>query len=531
MSPSHEEIPNKVLEVMSCHETWMSPEFLAEVTESPLEKVQAVLKKFLTKKDLKVHSEDESLFHLSKPDLRAEKLSSLKPDAKRELHAKIYRTLLKNPSTDKWEAWLAYHSALAEMEVPAFRWNVQMGEAWEGQDNLSQALAYYDCALEFARDDFKKAYALGLKARCLGRLGRYPEALPVHQEALACAERIPWPDFVLEFRIDLAQLLSHLGRYGQSEAHFRVALPYLKEKNFKAEYLRQYQSLGRVLIEEAKYTQAFDVFETCLQKYQQSGQDFNAQIAEISLAQIENLVGLTEKAGSRLQRIQNGLPPENFEFLNPFFKLLEGKFEITQGSMGSALRILEEAAVGFEKIGDINGKVEVLLSMSAPLLEHFLVQEAQEIIDLLSNWPELKTLPALEHSVKLRRLALATFAGKMREEDLALISEKAQEIGRREDWLQFWFHLALAGKKIGNQELFQLFIKHAQKLTEEISQGLSEENRESFLKRTDVARITRLSGGMGERLEPTIRAQRGSAKGSADSATLAPPEKSEKRKD
>jgi hypothetical protein len=188
------------------------------------------------------------------------------------------------------------------------------------------------------------------------------------------------------------------------------------------------------------------------------------------------------------------------------------------------LRFFEEAAQGFEKLGDVNGKVEVLLSMSAPLLEHNLVKEADEIVQMLSRWPELKKFPALQHSIHLRRLAIGAFSGTWVKSDIAMVSQDVFSMGRTEDWLQFWFHLALAGQRISNLEFFNIFIQKARSIVTSISSRLEPGPREYFLKRPDIARILRLSEEAAEPLEQRVRAQKTlEAEGPAEAATLAPP--------
>lgn len=521
---SEKAIEQDVLKVMALHETWMRPQFLKSVLGISLKDLRLVLNKLKKKKTIKESPDSKDLFCFADSEVRKKIIEKLAAKKKGKLHQKIFKNLTDYPDTENWEAWLAFHAASGKLSTPAFSWNIRSGDSWGQKENPAQALAYYDCALEFAETDFKKAYVLGLKAEAQAALGNFTDCLNLTKEALKVSKQVPWDDFILDYNLNLAQLYSHLGKYHQAEEFYQGALKILKDKGYQQAWLMHYQGLGRALLEQAKYPQARTVFEECLKVYQEQKDEFNVQLMEINLAQVDHLSGNTLEASKKLKEIKEGLSKDKMKILSPFIRLLEGKFEITLGGMGGALRILEEAAQGFEEIGDINGKVEVLLTMSAPFLEHYLIQEAWDVINLLANWSELKNYPALEHSIRLRRLALATFAGNLNLEDLALMKENEFAVGRAEDWLQFYFHLALAGRQPGNEEFFQTFIQKAKDLAIEMADHLGGEFKKNFLKRPDVARIFRLSEEKLTRPEPAVKARRDiEMEGPAEPGTLAPP--------
>ena len=126
------------------------------------------------------------------------------------------------------------------------------------------------------------------------------------------------------------------------------------------------------------------------------------------------------------------------------------------------------------------------------------------------------------HSVGLRRLALSAFSGKLSTQDLQFLSTDETTRGRTEDWLQLWFHLALASQKLKTDDLFELFITKSKDLAQGIAERLSEEQKTKFFLRPDVARVLRLAEGGGE--EGQVKAVEAlSEEGPAEAATLAPP--------
>ena len=179
------------------------------------------------------------------------------------------------------------------------------------------------------------------------------------------------------------------------------------------------------------------------------------------------------------------------------------------------------------------GPKQCPVGISAPLMEHYLIREAQSLIEQVSAWEDLQGYPALEHSVHLRRLALGAFSGRWVQDDLHLLSHDGERMGRAEDWLQFWFHMSLAARRLKEFASAEAFLQKARAVVERIAAGLQADQAESFLRRPDIARIWRLSAPH-DAVSPKdqkVRARRQlPGSGPAEVASLAPPtsNKSEK---
>ncbi len=513
-----------LLLALVAHQSWGPVEFWAKSSGLSQTEVQSVLRRGCEHGYLESRVGDE--YRLSQKGLAqlAFKEDQLEPLS---IHAKIYQSLLEFPQLEKREAWLAYHAALAKLAVPAYSWNVCGGERCRESRDFATALQYFDCALEFAQSDFKTAYVLGLKALTLLEQSRFDEALKVLYLAYQSAEQVPWEDFTLEYLLLLAQVSTQLGRYVEAERFFQILRGKLREKGFWREELQQSQALGRIWLEQGRYREALDIFEYGKEGFEKAQARFHELIAELHIIQALHLLGRTREASTRLRvlqaRLQQGDVPH---VLQPFFDLLRGKFEVTLGSLTRALRILEKAAQGFEATGDVQGKVEVLLTMSAPLLEHQWIEEAGRVLDLLSDWPDLKNMPTVEHSVALRRLALAAFAGDLHQKDLSLMEQSPREHGRMEDWLLFWFHLALAARRSGQEQFFKLFLNRARQVIATLRGYLLESDVECFLKRPDVARILRLASDGVAQVSQSLSGERNALEQAmAEPAIIAPPKK------
>lgn len=506
------------------HRSWGQSEFWSKVSSLPLGEVQTILRRWYEQGYVELRDDVE--YRLSQKGWEQAPSKEVMKEAF-SIHSKIYQALLEFPHVEKTEGWLAYHAALAQLAVPAYSWNVRCGEHRREARDFATALQYFDCALEFSESDFKTAYVLGLKAFTLLEQSRFEECLQILALAYVTAERIPWEDFSFEYLLLLAQVSTQLGRYSEAEEHLQILRNKLRAKGFWQEELKQSQALGRIWLEQGRYREALDIFEYGKEGFMASQARFQALIAEFHIIQALHLLGRTREASTRLRILQEQLQTEGeSNFLNPFLDLLRGKFEVTLGSFTRALRILEKAAQGFEVTGDVQGKVEVLLTMSAPLLEHHLIEEARRVLELLSDWPDLKNMPTVEHSVALRRLALSAFAGDLDRKDLFLMEQSPREHGRMEDWLLFWFHLALAARRSGHAEFFKMFLSRAQQVVHTLMSYLSEADVEFFLKRPDVARIVRLTSEGGGEASQNLSAERDALdQDMAEPGIIAPPKR------
>jgi hypothetical protein len=109
---------------------------------------------------------------------------------------------------------------------------------------------------------------------------------------------------------------------------------------------------------------------------------------------------------------------------------------------------------------------------------------------------------------------------------LGLLQQENSGIGRIEDWMQFWFHLSLAARRLKDFDSSAAFMGKARAVVDRIARGLNAEQKESFLRRPDVARIWRLSAPKIEGPAPDqrVKARRRLPDASpAEAATLAPP--------
>jgi tetratricopeptide (TPR) repeat protein len=351
---------------------------------------------------------------------------------------------------------------------------------------------------------------------------RFPEAVEAWKKAIQGAEKDQRSDLLASYHVELANLYCHLGRAHASEPHFEKALEIFKQQGDEGAWVQCCQNFGNALMEQAKYAQALKIFEECKKKMGVNTQPLELAAITISLAQVYNSLGMSEKSSAHLHEVKALVKKHGLDLLWPYLNLLEGKFEIIQGHLGTAFRLLGKAAVDFEASGDLPGKIEVLLSITAPLLEHQLVQEAQGFVQQLSAWEEIKQYPALEHSIQLRRLAFSAFLGRWVKQDVDLVLQDSAEVGRTEDWLQFWFHLSLAAQRIHNSDLAKQFSDKAKTIADRISKSLTAKEKEFFLRRPDIARMFRLT----ESSETTqkVRAKRVLPTHiPADAAELAPP--------
>lgn len=217
----------------------------------------------------------------------------------------------------------------------------------------------------------------------------------------------------------------------------------------------------------------------------------------LQLSQAYQGMGNQKDCLETLRSVELKMEGQGLSFLKPYLFWLKGRYEILQGKLGNAFRFLREAATGFETLGEMTGKVEVLLSIYDALIEHFLMAEAKALIEEVASWEELNHFPALEHAVGLRRLALGAFSGNWSSADIKLIKQESQSRGRLEDWTKFWFHLSLASSRLGETSLARTFLEKAKQCGERIKDQLSDQEGKLFLTRPDMARIWRLSQGMG----------------------------------
>lgn len=511
-----------ILQVMQLHPSWVTPAMVAAVAGVSPEKVQDILRHWLVKDYVARDTAPSERYLLRFRSLGEAALQDLSEEERRDWHQRCFQFLKSQHDWLFLAIWLAWHGAEGGRARQAFGANLMAAEFFEIQGQTQVAQAYLQRALPFADEPFRRAY-------CLYRLGEVSLqgrddalALDRFQASLEEAKSIPWSELEVMASRRLADLLKYLGRYAEAETHFRQVLEAQLYHEIEEAVLRL--ALGHCLIEQAKYSEAGKLFLELEQHHPLTTDPEFLMAIRLGRLQVDMGLGKFAEATPKLSALQGQLDAETSPLWQPILLLLKGRILILEGQINEALKVLEAAAGAFEANQDIYGKVEVLLAMSAPLLEHNLVTEAEKILNLLSGWRELPEIPALDHSVRLRRLALAAFHGPYRKEDLTLAHQDPFSFGRMEDWLQFWFHLALAGMTRKDPSFFKQFIGKALDITKTVASRLSESDRQSFLRRPDVARIFRLSGESDFAESQKIKADRGSETSEAvEAATLAPP--------
>lgn len=520
--------PNEIglLQCLGIHSSWITVEFLEALAGTSGKEIEEMLSNF-EKFEWVVDSQWlPGKWLLKWSELGSYFLKFLSQEEKRELHRKSFYFLLGKKDWLFRSTWLAYHAGQAEMKTEAYSWYIQASQVFSAQGGWETASSLAYRALNFCDSDFKRAYGHMMIGDALLAQGKYESSLRYFRKAMSLAESIPWADFVQVCSLKAGELSSFMGNYSDAQVLFQKALPFLKDPAKRDERISTKQQLGMCFLEQAKYPEALQVYGD-LEKETQKKSDPMAGInSKIAVLQVQIALGKGREALKLLEEIDSSVRDDSFSFLVPLLDLLRGKLYLTQGNLALAMGLLEEAGKGFEAQKDINGKVEVLLAMSAPLLELNFIQEAHDLIDHLAQWDNLKLIPSLRHSIQLRRLAIGAFLGKMVEEDLRLLRRESQRVGRAEDWFQFWFHLALAGQSRKDKSFFNEFIARAKQLAQGVADRLDPGDRETFLQRYDIKRIYRLSEEPGGPQKVQIKGRRSEgAGGPADAATLAPPTK------
>jgi tetratricopeptide (TPR) repeat protein len=513
-----------LLQVWGLHPSWLNDAALAAASGQSPARVGSALKRFSQWGWVEASISAPARYFLKEGAFGEIATQRLGPEEKQGIHRRLFSFFKDQVHWPYRETWLAYHASHGGLSREAFCWNILAGESYEARGQWDAAWNYFSYALGLAQDDFQRAYLKGILGETCLTQKKFPQAWSALQEAKALAEKIPWLEFQQNFNLSLGQLLSHLGRYRSSEVYYLQTLKVMKLRGLEEERYKVQFQLGMSYLEQARYGEAEKIFSELKKYYSDTGDALGSMGVQLGLLQIFIALGRVQATMDLMEdtgRVLRALPESLWQ---PLFKLLIAKFYSTQGRLGQALKILEEAARGFEANGDLPGKVEVLLAMSAPMLEYGLIQDAQKIMELLGSWPGLDQSPALQHSIQLRRMAVSAFSGKWVEKDFALAGQNALEVGRTEDWLLFWFHLALASKNFSETKFFNYFIGKARELAQKISEQSDAVSAKSFLQRPDVARIFRLSEERKAGLAAAVSARRETGvEGPAEAATLAPP--------
>jgi len=486
-------VENTVSRALAAHPGWMSAAFLQAVTGIEGSALEEALHSLLAEDKALRSGGEPPYWRWADPGAAESVLQELSDAERAALHRRLFDYMASQKDTDTLAGLLAHHAERAGLGPESFLWNLRSGQVLSAAGQFEEARKHLQRAMSFAADGDQAAQA----GRQLGNLD------------------------------------CHLGRFAAAEVPYRAALQALDGGKDSEAWVRTAQSLAAALVEQGKYGEALGLLEQCRGRLAGEPLPLEQTVIRLHLTQVFIGMGLMREADASLKEVRGLLAAPELSRLAPYEQLLQGKLEIILGRMAAAFRIFEDAARGFEAQGDLAGKLEVLLSISAPLMEHYLIREAQSLIDQVSAWEDLKGYPALEHSVHLRRLSLGAFSGKWVQDDLHLLSHEGEKLGRAEDWLQFWFHMSLAARRLKEFGSAEAFLQKARAVVERIASGLGAEQRESFLRRPDIARIWRLSAPR-EAVSPReqkVRARRSlPGAGPAEVATLAPPtsEKNEK---
>ncbi len=474
-----------VSQALAAHPGWMSGNFIHFIAGGDHLKMAASLEALERAGKVERSPDRPPFWRWLDPDSGAAELAALDESDRQALHAKLFRHLLGQENPDNFAEPLAHHAERAGLQEEAFLWNLRSGQILSATGGFDQAKEYYKRALAFAQTPLARA----------------------------------------QVKQQVGNLACHLGRFRDAEQPYREALAELEGSDDASAWSRCAQSLAASLVEQGKYHDSIELLLRCEQRLEGADLPLEKGVIALHLTQVRIGLGMMREAGESLAKVRGLFSDQNYAGLAPYEQLLEGKLELIQGNLAASFRFFEEAARGFEAQGDLAGKLEVLLSISAPLMEHYLIQQASELIGQIASWKELASFPALAHSVQLRRLALGAFSGKWVQGDLSLLSQENTGIGRAEDWLQFWFHMSLAAKRLKEEQGALAFLGRAREVVERTLADLDPVQKESFLRRPDIARIWRLSSPR-EPLaaEQKVRARRRlPGEGPADAASLAPP--------
>lgn len=521
-------LQKKIVKFLALHIGGLSDQQLADLCETSFEKVQKSLLRLEKKTWVVLVEADPNKYSLKEEALNELVSQSLSEATKKKIHTQLFVQFVSLEERQSHAFALAYHASEAQLKAEAYQWNLFCGDHFYQENDYSMALQYFLQAetylLKLRSDpsiDFRQhSIDLILKiSQCYLLTKNYLQSLESLENFLAKHQSLNKSE-TLELEFRKAQILTLLSRFEEAEQVYQKLL--LKKEPNNREFL---QAWALVLIERAHYEKALEVFLRIKKIYAGEMDSFTQSMMEISLCQTYSYLGMKPEANASLFRVKEFLGDEALVSMSPYFELLRGKFLCIDGQFSEALHAFSLAANGFESFNDSYGKAETLLAMSVPLIENQLIHQASQILQLISEWEELDAYPTLFLTLKLRRMVLSAFSGEWVEEDIQTVSQESQGIGRKEDWLKFWFHLALAAQKNKLSDLFEAFLENTRRIIEEIESELSQKILERFRTRPDIARFYRLINIDKSRDLAKITAQKIKPEGEspAEEASLAPP--------
>ncbi|MCE9624388.1 MAG: hypothetical protein K8R69_02875, partial [Deltaproteobacteria bacterium] len=315
---------------LAAHPGWMSEDFLKAVTGVDAGRLGFLLED-LAKQGKILRGEDERPYwRMSDPSVAENEMRGLDAGARREWHRRLFDFIRGQEDTDPLAGLLAYHAERADLREEAFSWNLRTGQILSAVRNFAEAQSHYRKAFDFAVSPEQSAQAL----------------------------------------LQIGNLECHLGLFRAAEAPYREALAKLEPLEETSSWIRAAQSLAAALVERGRYAEAHDLLVRSRSRLEVKGMELEHGVISLHLTQVYIGMGMMREADASLREVKGLFADGAYSALAPYEQLLEGKLETIQGRLAPAFRIFEEAARGVETQGDLAGKREVLLSISAPLMEH-----------------------------------------------------------------------------------------------------------------------------------------------------------------
>lgn len=429
-----------LLQILSVHPAWLSEAQLQNLSGLKLKGFKKHLEPLQKLSWVKRGEQFLDRLALDNSAVQNFILENLADAERQKIHTQCFELFLTEERWPFRPTWLAFHSDGAGAGLAAYPWQLAAGDGYRGYGDLEKAMAYYQKAMQTAlllKEDSARA------AKSLS-----PEELLLSQQ--------------------------HVATLSLERAEYEAALPWFQDLAAQQQAL-ELPALGAYL--------------GCFRAHLGLGQ---VQVAQQLWQQLKNAFE---------QKDAQSMEDKQTLQWRALFSLLEGQLQLLSGERSQALAGLQQAAHGFAKAGDLSGKIEVLLNLTAPLIELGLWQEAKKLLDPVATWPELQAVPSLAQSFYLRQRAVQAFE-ELPSLDFILWEFSGEAtghknnlptLGRPEDWLKFYFHLSLAAQSAQDRELFQFCLKRAQQITQQLMGKFSPKAQQSFQTRPDIARILRLS--------------------------------------
>jgi tetratricopeptide (TPR) repeat protein len=171
---------------------------LATGTAKSPAQVGTFLKKFSEKGWIESSLTNPPRYFLKEALLGELSLLGLSPEVKLDIHRRLFKFFESQIHWPFRETWLAYHAAHGGLSIQAFCWSILAGESYEERGQIDAAQAYFGYALEWAQNDFKRAYLKGILGETYLNQKKIPLAWSSLKEANTLAENT-LPEFQISF--------------------------------------------------------------------------------------------------------------------------------------------------------------------------------------------------------------------------------------------------------------------------------------------------------------------------------------------